>query len=177
MFLSQCKYVTEIFERVHMIGSNSSPTPVDTESKLGDDGDSVSHLTLYKILTGFLQYLTFMQYSRFIFICKILRSLISRLLKGFCGYRLLVTLVFGNNVLFWSSKRQPTLSHSSVEAEYRGVTNIVTKTRVLKVRVLHVPSRYQYTSIFNKGLPLDLFEEFRMSLTVRCPSAPTVGEC
>ncbi|GJW38550.1 ribonuclease H-like domain-containing protein [Tanacetum coccineum] len=45
------------------------------------------------------------------------------------------------------------------------------------VRVLHVPSRYQYADIFTKGLRSAMFEEFRTSLSVRCPPAPTVGEC
>ncbi|GJT02144.1 ribonuclease H-like domain-containing protein [Tanacetum coccineum] len=40
MFLSQCKYATEILERAHMASCNPSQTPVDTESKLRDDGDS-----------------------------------------------------------------------------------------------------------------------------------------
>ncbi|GKG04431.1 ribonuclease H-like domain-containing protein, partial [Tanacetum coccineum] len=45
------------------------------------------------------------------------------------------------------------------------------------VRVLHVPSRYQFADIFTKGLPSTLFEEFRTSLSVRCPPVPTVREC
>ncbi|GKB56047.1 ribonuclease H-like domain-containing protein, partial [Tanacetum coccineum] len=32
------------------------------------------------------------------------------------------------------------------------------------IRVLHVPSRYQYADIFTKGLPTCLFDEFRISL-------------
>ncbi|GKC91930.1 ribonuclease H-like domain-containing protein, partial [Tanacetum coccineum] len=59
MFLSQRKYATEILERAHMVNCNPSRTPVDTESKLGDDGDPVSHPTLYRSLAGSLQYLTF----------------------------------------------------------------------------------------------------------------------
>ncbi|GKB38995.1 ribonuclease H-like domain-containing protein, partial [Tanacetum coccineum] len=46
-----------------------------------------------------------------------------------------------------------------------------------QVRVLHVPSRYQFADIFTKGLPSALFEEFRSSLSVRCPPTPTAGEC
>ncbi|GKB29113.1 hypothetical protein Tco_0868514 [Tanacetum coccineum] len=42
-----------------------------------------------------------------------------------------------------------------------------------QVRVLHVPSLYQYADIFTKGLPSALFEEFRYSLSVRCPPAQT----
>ncbi|GKB20257.1 ribonuclease H-like domain-containing protein, partial [Tanacetum coccineum] len=59
MFLSQRKYVVEILERAHMVNCNPSRTPVDTESKLGDDGDPVSDPTLYRSLAGSLQYLTF----------------------------------------------------------------------------------------------------------------------
>ncbi|GJV46792.1 ribonuclease H-like domain-containing protein [Tanacetum coccineum] len=46
-----------------------------------------------------------------------------------------------------------------------------------QVRVLHVPSRYQYANIFPKGLPTALFEEFCSSLSVRCPPAQTAREC
>nr|GEU77375.1 ribonuclease H-like domain-containing protein [Tanacetum cinerariifolium] len=34
----------------------------------------------------------------------------------------------GDNLLLWSVKRQVTLSHSSAEAEYRGVANVVAET-------------------------------------------------
>nr|GEV86171.1 hypothetical protein [Tanacetum cinerariifolium] len=52
MFLSQRKYVTEILERAHMVNCNSW-TPVDTESKLKDDGHLVSDLTLYQSLAEY----------------------------------------------------------------------------------------------------------------------------
>nr|GEY37894.1 NBS-containing resistance-like protein [Tanacetum cinerariifolium] len=135
------------------------------------------------------------------------------------------------NLLSWSAKRQPTLSHSSAEAEYHGIANAVAETCWLRkllcelhtplssatlvycdnvsavylssnpvqqqctkhieidihfvhdlvvagqVRVLYVPSRYQFADIFTKGLPSALFEEFCTSLSVRCPPAPTAGEC
>ncbi|GJT74532.1 ribonuclease H-like domain-containing protein [Tanacetum coccineum] len=45
------------------------------------------------------------------------------------------------------------------------------------VCVLHVPSRYPFTDIFTKGLPSALFEDFRTSLSARCPPAPTAREC
>ncbi|GKC09692.1 ribonuclease H-like domain-containing protein [Tanacetum coccineum] len=84
--------------------------------------------------------------------------------SGYCVF-------LGNNLLSWSAKRQPTLSRSSAEAEYRGVANAVAETCWLRnllpagqVRVLHVPSRYQFADIFTKRLPSALFEEFRTSL-------------
>ncbi|GKD57172.1 ribonuclease H-like domain-containing protein, partial [Tanacetum coccineum] len=107
---------------------------------------------------------------------------------GYCVF-------LGNKLLSFSSKRQPTLSHFSTEAEYRGIANAVAETHQLtkhieidihfvqdlvtpgQVRLLHVPTRYQYADIFTKGLPSALFEEFRSSLNVRCPPAQTAGEC
>nr|GEX12204.1 ribonuclease H-like domain-containing protein [Tanacetum cinerariifolium] len=42
-------------------------------------------------------------------------------------------LVFmGNNLLSWPFKRQPTLSHSSSEAEYHGVANVIAETAWLR---------------------------------------------
>ncbi|GJU16395.1 ribonuclease H-like domain-containing protein [Tanacetum coccineum] len=59
MFLSQSKFAVEILERANMQKCNPCKTPVDTESKLGPDGEPVSDPTLYRSLAGALQYLTF----------------------------------------------------------------------------------------------------------------------
>ncbi|GJU07841.1 ribonuclease H-like domain-containing protein [Tanacetum coccineum] len=142
--------------------------------------------------------------------------------SGYCVF-------LGYNLLTWSSKRQDTLSRSSVEAEYREVANVVAETSWIRnllcelhtplftttlvycdnvsavymsanpvqhqrtkhikidihfvrdrvaaghVRVLHVPSRFQYADIFTKGLPYPLFTDFRSSLSVRKSPASTAG--
>ncbi|GJV48647.1 ribonuclease H-like domain-containing protein [Tanacetum coccineum] len=59
MFLSQKKYAMKLLEWAHMANCNPTWTLVDTESKLGCDGDPVSDPTLYCSLAGGLQYLTF----------------------------------------------------------------------------------------------------------------------
>nr|GEW78527.1 ribonuclease H-like domain-containing protein [Tanacetum cinerariifolium] len=249
LFLSQKKYAIEILKKAHMVFCDPSRTPVDTESKLGIDGDPISDLTLYQSLAGSLQYLTFtrpdisyavqqiclhMQNPREPYLSTLKRIL--RNIQGTLNYSLQLLssstsdlvaysdadwagcptthrstsgycVFLGNNLLSWSAKRQPTLSRSSAEAEYRCVANAVAETCWLRnllrelhtplfsatlvycdnvsvvylscnpVRVLHVPSRYQFADIFTTGLPSALFEEFRSSLSIRCPSAPTAEKC
>ncbi|KAI3729916.1 hypothetical protein L6452_18588 [Arctium lappa] len=55
--------------------------------------------------------------------------------SGYCVY-------LGDNLLSWSSKRQPTISRSSAEAEYRGVANVVSETCWIRnlLLELHVPT-------------------------------------
>nr|GEY50361.1 ribonuclease H-like domain-containing protein [Tanacetum cinerariifolium] len=237
------KYATEILKQAHMANCNPSRTPVDTESKLGDDGDQVClHMhdprePHFSALKRILRYVRgTLDYGLQLFSSST-SSLVAysdadwagcpttrRSTSGYCVF-------LGNNFLSWSAKRQPTLSRSSAEAEYRGVANAVAKTCWLRnllrelhtplssatlvcydnvsavyvssnpvqhqrtkhiaidirfvqdlvatgqVRVLHVPSRYQYADIFTKCLPTTLFGEFRSSLSVRCPLAQTAKEC
>ncbi|GJW68206.1 ribonuclease H-like domain-containing protein [Tanacetum coccineum] len=109
---------------------------------------------------------------------------ISRSTFGYCVF-------FSDNLLSWSAKRQVTLSRSSAEAEYHGVANVVhQRTKHIEidihfvrdyvasgqVRVLHVPSRFQYADIFTNGLPTALFLKFCSSLNVRRPPVPTAKE-
>ncbi|GKD99819.1 ribonuclease H-like domain-containing protein, partial [Tanacetum coccineum] len=245
LFLSQKKYAVEILEKAHMVNCNHSRTPVDTESKLGVDGDPVSDPTLYRSLADphlsalkrILRYVQVtLHYGLQLFSSSTTDFVAysnadwagcpttQRSTSGYCVF-------LGNKLLSWSSKCQPTLSHSSTKAGYRGVANAVTETCWLcnllcelrtplssatliycdncsavylscnpvqhqrtkhikidihfvrdlvaagEVRVLHVPSRYQFADIFTKGLSSALFEEFRSSLSVRCPLTPTTGEC
>nr|GEU77798.1 ribonuclease H-like domain-containing protein [Tanacetum cinerariifolium] len=124
---------------------SSTQTSVDNESKLGDVGDPVLDATLYRSLAGSLQYITFTRLDisyavqQVLFICMILGSLISQLLKRSCdadwasrpttrrstsGH----CVFLGNNLLSWSSKRNLMLSRSSADAEYCGVANAVAET-------------------------------------------------
>ncbi|GKA52033.1 ribonuclease H-like domain-containing protein, partial [Tanacetum coccineum] len=86
------------------------------------------------------------------------------------------TLVYCDNVsaVYLSSNPVQHQRTKHIEIDIHFVRDLVAAGQV---RVLHVPSRYQYADIFTKGLPSALFEEFRTSLSVRCPPAPTAGEC
>nr|GEZ43053.1 ribonuclease H-like domain-containing protein [Tanacetum cinerariifolium] len=159
--LSQRKYATEIIERAYMVSCNSIRTPVDTESKRSDDGDSVSDPTLYRSLAGSLQYLTFTPMV-FLMRCSSTEA----------EYRGVANVVAET---YWL--RNLLLQHQRtkhIEIDIHFVRDLVA---VGQVRVLHVPSRHQYANIFTKGLSSALFKEFRTSLSVRCPPAQTPWEC
>nr|GEX79107.1 ribonuclease H-like domain-containing protein [Tanacetum cinerariifolium] len=82
------------------------------------------------------------------------------------------TLVYCDNVSSTYLSANP-VQHQwtkHIEIDIHFVRDLVTAGQV---RVLHVPSRYQYADIFTKGLPSALFEDFRFSLSVRLPPAPT----
>ncbi|GJU50218.1 ribonuclease H-like domain-containing protein [Tanacetum coccineum] len=110
LFLSQSKFAEEILECCALMQHcNPCKTHVDTESKLGSDGDPVSDPTLYRSLAGALQYLTFT------------RPDISYVVQQICLY---MHDPRGSYMLCF----EVTLSRSSAEAEYRGVVNVVAET-------------------------------------------------
>ncbi|GKE48622.1 ribonuclease H-like domain-containing protein, partial [Tanacetum coccineum] len=127
LFLSQKKYSIELLDKAHMDNCNPSRTPIDTESKLGSDGDMVSDPTLYQSLADLVAYSDADWVG-----CPNTR----RSTSGYCVF-------LGNNLLSWSFKRQPTLSRSSTEAEYRGVANAVAETCCLFVLQSGSTSAYE----------------------------------
>ncbi|GJU36663.1 ribonuclease H-like domain-containing protein [Tanacetum coccineum] len=84
------------------------------------------------------------------------------------------TLVYCDNVSAAYMSANPVQHQRTkhIEIDIHFVRDMVTAGQV---RVLHVPSRFQYADIFTKGLPSALFEEFRSSLSIRPPPALTAG--
>ncbi|GKE34437.1 ribonuclease H-like domain-containing protein [Tanacetum coccineum] len=82
------------------------------------------------------------------------------------------TLVYCDNVnaVYLSCNPVQHQRTKHIEIDIHFVRDLVA---VGQVRVLHVPSRYQFEDISTNGLPSALFEEFRSSLSVCCPSAAT----
>ncbi|GJU87758.1 ribonuclease H-like domain-containing protein [Tanacetum coccineum] len=85
---------------------------------------------------------------------------------------LTATLVYCDNVsaVYMSANPVQHQRTKHIEIDIHFVRDMVTAGQV---RVLHVPSRFQYADIFTKRLPSALFEEFRSSLSVRPLPAPT----
>ncbi|GJW49979.1 ribonuclease H-like domain-containing protein [Tanacetum coccineum] len=84
------------------------------------------------------------------------------------------TLVYRDKVsaVYMSANHVQHQRIKHIEIDIHFVRDMVTAS---EVRVLHVPSLYQYAYIFTKGLPSALFEEFRSSLSVHPPPTPTAG--
>ncbi|GKB81887.1 ribonuclease H-like domain-containing protein [Tanacetum coccineum] len=102
-----------------MVNCNSSRTPVDTESKLGPEGDPVSDPMLYRNLASSLHYLTFT------------RPDLSYVVQQVC--------------LYMHDPREPHMTTLKrilrTEAEYRGVANAIAETDWLRnlLLELHTP--------------------------------------
>ncbi|GJW68410.1 ribonuclease H-like domain-containing protein [Tanacetum coccineum] len=155
MFLSQKKYAVEILERAHMANCNPCRTPVDTESKLGNDGDPVSDPTLYRSLAGSLQYLTFtrldisyavqqvclhMYDPREPYLSALKRIL--RYVQGTLNYGLQLFSSSTTDLVAYSDADWagcPTTQRSTSGYCYRGVANAVAETCWLRnlLRELH----------------------------------------
>ncbi|GKE02113.1 ribonuclease H-like domain-containing protein, partial [Tanacetum coccineum] len=129
LFLSQLKFAEEILERAHMQNYNPCRTLVDTESKLGLDGDPVClymhdprdpHFTALKriirYVRGTLDYGLQLHVSSTTQLnaytdvdwagCPVTR----RSTSGYCVF-------LGDNLLSWYVKRQVTVSRFSAEAK------------------------------------------------------------
>nr|GEX83003.1 NBS-containing resistance-like protein [Tanacetum cinerariifolium] len=151
LFLSQRKYALQLFERAHMVNCNPSRTPVDTESKLSPKAE-------YRGVANVVAETAWLR--------NLLRELRSPLLT--------VTVFYCDNVsaIYMSANPVQHQRTKHIEIDIHFVRDMVTAGQV---RVLHVPSRYQYADIFTRGLPSTLFEEFRSSLSIQHSPTPTRG--
>ncbi|GKD97476.1 ribonuclease H-like domain-containing protein, partial [Tanacetum coccineum] len=82
------------------------------------------------------------------------------------------TLVYCDNVsvvyMYANPVQHQRTKHIEIDIHF-----VRDKVAASHVRVLHVPSRFQYADIFTKGLPYPLFAYFRSSSSVGKTPAPT----
>nr|GEV39324.1 ribonuclease H-like domain-containing protein [Tanacetum cinerariifolium] len=168
LFLSQSKFIEEILERAHMQNCNLCRTPVDTESKLGSDGDPVSDPTLYRSLVGAFSILPLRAQTYLMLSSSAkaeYRGVANVVAETAWIYNLLcelhiplftATLVYCDNVsaiyMFVNAVQHQCTKHIEIDIHF--VRDFVASGQV---RVLHVPSRFQYADIFTNGLPTTLF--------------------
>ncbi|GJZ73110.1 ribonuclease H-like domain-containing protein [Tanacetum coccineum] len=171
IFLSQEKYATEILERAQMLNCNPCRTLVDTEKKLGPEGSPVTDPTLYRCLAGALH-----AEAEYCGVTNVVAetSWIRNLLRELHTPLFTATLVYCDNVSTVYMSANP-VQHQRTKHIEIDIHFIQDKVTAGHVRVLHVPSQFQYADIFTKGLPYPLFMDFRSSLSVRKSPAPTAG--
>ncbi|GKB24774.1 ribonuclease H-like domain-containing protein, partial [Tanacetum coccineum] len=94
------------------------------------------------------------------------------ILKEIHTLLLSTTLVYCDNVsaIYMTANPVQHQRTKQIEIDIHFVRDMVARGQV---RVLRVPSRYQYADIFTKGLPSALFEEFCTSLSVQPSLAQT----
>ncbi|KAK4377649.1 hypothetical protein RND71_003945 [Anisodus tanguticus] len=84
------------------------------------------------------------------------------------------SLVYCDNIsaifLFHNSIQYQRTKHIEINIHF-----VREKVAFGHVKVLHVPSSYQYANIFTKGLPRQLFLDFISNPSVQPPPAPTEG--
>ncbi|GJT15777.1 ribonuclease H-like domain-containing protein [Tanacetum coccineum] len=101
-------------------------------------------------------------------------SWIRNLLREFCNPLSTATLVYCDNVSAVYMSANP-VQHQRTKYIEVDIYFVRDKLAAGHVRVLYVPSRFQYANIFIKGLPYPLFADFRSSLSVRKSPALTAG--
>nr|GFA91536.1 ribonuclease H-like domain-containing protein [Tanacetum cinerariifolium] len=145
--------ISALFERANMVNCNPSRTPVDTDSKLGPNGVPIClymhdpREPHFAALKRILRYVHGTLELGLHLYASATTSLVGytdadwagcpstrRSTSGYCVF-------LGDNLLSWSAKQQHTISRSSVEAEYRGVANVVAEIAWLRnlLRELHSP--------------------------------------
>ncbi|GJV66199.1 ribonuclease H-like domain-containing protein [Tanacetum coccineum] len=114
------------------------------ESKLGWNGDPVSDSTLYRNHAGALQYLTFTRPDLYYAVEHVCVYMHDPRDLHFTALKRILRYVRGT--LDYGLQLHVTLSRSSVEAEYRGVANVVAETAWVRNLLceLHTPL---YTAI------------------------------
>lgn len=87
------------------------------------------------------------------------------------------TIVYCDNVSAVYLSANP-VQHKRTKHIKLDINFVREKVAVGAVRVLHVPSSFQFADIFTKGLPTALFQEFRSSLHIGAPpSSDCAGRC
>jgi uncharacterized protein YbaR (Trm112 family) len=100
------------------------------------------------------------------------RQLLSELHSPLCK----TTLVYCDNISAIYMSSNP-IQHQHTKHVEINLHFVRERVALGDVRVLHVPTTFQFADIFTKGLPSSVFTEFRSSLNIRSTDDLTAGGC
>ncbi|GKB10823.1 ribonuclease H-like domain-containing protein [Tanacetum coccineum] len=133
--------MTDLGSLNYFLGISAQRTPVDTESKLGSDGDPVSDPTLYRSLAGALQYLTFTRPDISYAVQQVCLYMHDPRAPHFTALKRILRYVPGCYLTTNPVQHQRT---KHIEIDIHFVRDYVASGQV---RVLHIPSRFQYADL------------------------------
>ncbi|GJU55501.1 ribonuclease H-like domain-containing protein [Tanacetum coccineum] len=184
MFLSQSKFAEEILERAHILAANALKRIMRYVRGTVDYGLQL-HVSFTTQLTAYTDVdwagcpVTLSRSSaeaEYHGVANVVAETawIHNFFRELHTSLFIATLVYRDNVsaVYMSANPVQHQRTKHIEIDIHFVRDFVAKGHV---RVLHVPSRFQYADIFTKGLHVVLFLEFRSSLNVRRPPISTTG--
>ncbi|XP_016737812.1 uncharacterized mitochondrial protein AtMg00810 [Gossypium hirsutum] len=187
LILSQRKYVLDLLRRVKMDQANGSPTLMIIPSILSQHtGCAIDNASEYRSIVGALQYVVIIRPDITFAVNKVCQFIHRQLDQHFKAVKRILrylqgTLDYGirfSAASFLDMKKQPVVSRSTAEVEYRALAYVVTEVVWLEslLSELHVsPSRKtslwcdnseQVADMFTKPLSAPLFTKFRTCLKV-----------
>ncbi|GKV25872.1 hypothetical protein SLEP1_g35253 [Rubroshorea leprosula] len=133
LFLCQAKYAKDLLHRAQMDGCKLISTPMATKDRAITDDKLFHDPTFYRSVVGGLQYLTLTHPDNSYavnFACQFMHEptmghfrIVKRILRYINGY----CTFLGGNCISWCAKKQPTVSLSSAEAEYKSMASTIAK--------------------------------------------------
>nr|GEX86043.1 ribonuclease H-like domain-containing protein [Tanacetum cinerariifolium] len=164
-YSSRRKYDIRLLKCAHMVNCNPSRTPADTVSKLGpEDVDWAGCPSIRWSTSGYCVFLgdnilSWSAKAEYGGVANVVveTAWLHNLLRELHSPLSAATLVYYDNVnsIYMSANPVQHQQTKHIEIDIYFLRDMVTAGQV---RVLHVPSRYQYANIFTKGLPSALFE-------------------
>ncbi|GKB14831.1 ribonuclease H-like domain-containing protein [Tanacetum coccineum] len=175
LFLSQKKYALQLHERAHMVNWGLQYLTFTRP----DLSYAVQQVCLYMHDTREPHFAALKRISRYVqSTLELVITFCRGLLNDNTPSRAIVlkrNTGVSDVLLMFSKTASNPIQHQRTKHIKIDIHFVRDMVKAGHVRVLHVPSRFQYADIFTKGLPSALFEDFRSSLSVRPPPASTAG--